>query len=88
MNTIKYDEHGLITGKGTFRFMMPSLTGGTIGGTSKLLTYVGIDGSGILSGETVDISTSLSLASTDTQIPTAKAVYDAIDASKTRWERF
>ena len=88
LNTIKYDEHGLITGKGTFRFMMPSLTGGTIGGTSKLLTYVGIDGSGILSGETVDISTSLSLASTDTQIPTAKAVYDAIDASKTRWERF
>ena len=88
LNAIKYDGHGLITGKGTFRFTLPEISGGSVGGTSKLISYVGIDTSGVLSGETLDVSTALSVSSTDAQIPTAKAVYDAIDEAKTRWERF
>jgi len=88
-NTTKYNDKGLVTGKGSFKFTMPSLSG-SVGSDdkSKLLTFAEIDNNGELIGEYVDISTALSAMSTDLQIPTAKAVFDAIEDATTRWERF
>lgn len=85
---VKYDSHGLITGTGDFTFKMPDLIGGDVGGSSKLIKSITVDSTGALVGTDIDISTALSASSTDNQIPTAKAVYDAIEDAKTCWERF
>lgn len=88
LKTIRYNEHGLITGQKNFTFKLPTLVGGSAGGDGKLLTRIMLNASGELEGETKDITTLLSESSTDAQIPTAKAVYDAIEDSVTIWERF
>ncbi len=90
LNTITYDNHGLITGIKAITFGIPGLSGsvGTSGSTSKLLTYVSMSSTGVLSGEYMNVVTSLGSAPTDAQIPTAKAVYDAIDAATPKWTRY
>lgn len=86
LKAVRYDSHGLITGVGDFTFKMPSLVGGSVGGTKKLVTLVTVGTDGTTTGQTVDIATELSAASLDSQIPTAKAVYTAIEGAKTVWE--
>ena len=90
LNTIMYDAHGLITGTKAITFGIPGLSGsvGTSGSTSKLLTYVTMSSTGVLSGEYMNVVTALGAAPSDAQIPTAKAVYDAIDAATPKWNRY
>ncbi len=88
LKAVKYDAHGLVTGTGNFNFTMPSIVGGEIGGSAKLLRHVQIASDGTLTGVDIDISTALNESSKHTQIPTAKAVYEAIQDAKTLWERF
>lgn len=88
LKTIKFDNHGLITGSGTFKFKMPELVGGYIGGPDKLVSWIGLDPDGSFHGTAYDISTVLDASSTDLQIPTAKAVWTAIENARTIWERF
>lgn len=87
LHAVKYDSHGLITGQGDFRFTMPSIADSTFGGDGKLVTTVHLDSTGYLEGSAIDISTAIDSTSRDTQIPTAKAVYDAIENSRTVWHR-
>ena len=86
LNTIKYDKHGLISSKGTFKFTLPSITGhaGDVS-NNKLLTYVSFDNN-IMSGNTVDIVANITDSSTDGQIPTAKAVNSKIKDNSNTWE--
>lgn len=86
LKAVKYDAHGSITGVGDFTFKMPSLVGGSVGGSSKLVTHVNVASDGTVTGETIDISTKLTASSTDSQIPSAKAVWDAVEDAKTVWE--
>lgn len=86
LKAVKYNKHGLITGTGDFTFKLPTLDGGNVGSEGKLLKHVTLDADGTLTGETVDIATELSASSKDTEIPSAKAVYDAIEGAKTVWE--
>lgn len=90
LNTITYDAHGLITGTKAITFSIPGLSGsvGTSGSNNKLLTFVSMSPTGTLSGEYINVVTSLSSASTDAQIPTAKTVYDSVDAATAKWQRF
>lgn len=86
LKAVKYDTHGLITGVGDFTFTMPAIIGGELGGAGKLMSRVTLDADGNLTGATIDIVTALSSASGDTQIPTAKSVWRAIEDAKTVWE--
>lgn len=86
LKAVKYDAHGLITGTGDFTFKMPSLVGGSVGGSDKLVTLVSVAADGTVTGSSLDIATSLSASSTNSQIPTAKAVWDAVEDAKTVWE--
>lgn len=86
LKAVKYDAHGLITGTGDFTFKMPSLVGGSVGSSDKLVTLVSVAADGTVTGSSVDIATSLSASSTNSQIPTAKAVWDAVEDAKTVWE--
>lgn len=89
LNAVKYNAQGLITGKGSFKFKMPSIVGGSVGtqgSADTLITYLGVATDGELTGETIAISDALSAASTDQQIPTAKAVYDAIEDARPVWD--
>ena len=90
LKTVKYNDKGLIVGTKTVTFRIPGLSGsaGTEGSLTKLLTFVGVNNTGTMSGETIDISTAISASSGDDQIPTAKAVWQAIDDAKVIWERF
>lgn len=86
LKAVKYDAHGLITGTGDFTFKVPSLAGGSVGGTDKVVTNVTISEDGKLTGSTLDIATALSASSTDSQLCTAKSVWTAIENAKTVWE--
>ena len=90
LNTIMYDAHGLITGEKTITFSIPGLSGsvGTSGNVSKVLTFVSMSPTGTLSGEYANVVTSVASTSTNNQIPTAKSVYDLVDSSVTKWQRF
>lgn len=94
LNTISYDGHGSITGTREITFSIPGLSGsaGAAGSKSKLLTFVSMSDTGVLSGESVDVVTNVVSGATDTQIPTAKAVQaaleDAIEEAATKWQRF
>ena len=86
LKAVKYDAHGLITGVGTFKFKMPEIVGGEVGGAGKLVTHLTVGADGEFSGETVDLVTALSASSTDAQVPTAKATWQAIEDARTVWE--
>lgn len=89
LNTIKYSNKGLITDTCTYTFTLPGLSGsvGTAGQVAKLVSYVSLSDSGELVGQAADVSTSLSDSSTDLQIPTAKAVWQAVkDHAGSTWE--
>ena len=90
LNTITYDEHGLVTGTRAITFQIPGLSGsaGTSGTVSKLLTFVSMSPTGTLSGEYAAVVNSIGSTSTDSQIPTAKSVYDLVDDATTKWQRF
>lgn len=90
LNTIMYDSHGMITGTKEITFRIPGTSGsvGNQGAKNTLLTFVSMADNGVLSGEYLNVVSELSASSTHTQIPTAKAVYDLVDSSATRWERF
>lgn len=91
LNTIKYDSHGLITGTGTYSVNLASLSGqvGEAGSKSNLVTFVKLDNTGTLSGETVSIVNSVDGELTDDQVLTAKAVKDAIgESAVTTWNVF
>ena len=83
LKAVKYDAHGLITGVGTFKFKMPEIVGGEVGGAGKLVTHLTVGADGEFSGETVDLVTALSASSTDAQVPTAKATWQAIEDART-----
>lgn len=89
LNTIMYDGHGSITGQKQFNVTMPSLSG-SVGdaANSKLVTFVGLGDDGALIGNSVDIVTELSATSTNSQIPTAKTVYDAVEDARSVWNTF
>lgn len=86
LKAVKYDAHGLITGVGTFKFKMPEIVGGEVGGAGKLVTHLTVGADGEFSGETVDLVTALSASNTDAQVPTAKATWQAIEDARTVWE--
>lgn len=87
--TTKYDSHGLVVGQGSFKFYMPTLSGSAgSSDNTRLLTYISVNSSGEFIGQSIDISSSISEESTAFQIPTAKAVYDAVEEATTTWERF
>lgn len=86
LKAVKYDAHGLITGVGTFKFKMPEIVGGEVGGAGKLVTHLAVGADGEFTGETVDLVTALSASNTDAQVPTAKATWQAIEDAKTVWE--
>lgn len=90
LNTIMYDAHGLITGTKVITFRIPGLSGsaGVSGTPSKLLTFVSMSDQGVLTGETINVVTSVNASSTDAQIPTAKSVYDLVDSATAKWDRF
>lgn len=90
LNTIMYDAHGSITGTKEITFRIPGLSGsvGNSGSNSTLLTYVSMSDTGELSGEYMNVVTSIGAASTHAQIATAKAVYDAVEDATAKWERF
>lgn len=85
--TVTYDAYGRVTSVGTATVTLPSLPAAVTGDVgaeivsgnapTKLVAYAALTGS-TFSGDEVDVATSLSSASTDQQIPTAKAVYDAL----------
>lgn len=76
INFVNYNSNGLITGIGNFNIKVPSLSGsvGQKDNKIKLITYLELNNSGELVGQTVDITTVIDNNSTDEQIPTAKAV--------------
>lgn len=86
LKAVKYDAHGLITGVGTFKFKMPEIVGGEVGGAGKLITHLVVGADGEFTGETVDLVTALSASNTDAQVPTAKATWQAIEDARTVWE--
>ena len=86
LKAVKYDAHGLITGVGTFKFKMPEIVGGEVGGAGKLVTHLTVGADGEFSGETVDLVTALNASNTDAQVPTAKATWQAIEDARTVWE--
>lgn len=90
LKTIMYDAHGLITGVKDITFSIPGTSGsaGTQNAKNTLLTYVSMNDHGQISGEYVSLVNAIGVGSTDLQVPTAKAVYDAIDAATTKWVRF
>lgn len=94
LKTITYDAHGLITGVKDITFRIPDIYGtvgapaDSDGNKTTLLTYVSMTDTGELTGEYVNLSKSVSSVSTDSQIATAKAVYDAIVDHTAKWERF
>jgi len=76
INFVKYNSKGLINGVGNFNVKIPSLSGsvGQKDTYSKLITYLELNNSGELVGQTIDITKVIDDNSTDEQIPTAKAV--------------
>lgn len=94
LNTITYDSHGSITGTRAITFGIPALTGGSIGvsgAVNRVITYATIDGNGRLTGEAASVVNStagVDSNSTDSQVPTAKAVYNLVDSSMAKWNRF
>lgn len=86
LNSVQYDNHGLVVGKKAFSVTMPSLTG-TVGslGLDKLLTYVSIDNTGQLIGSTIDITQVIDRNSTHQQIPTALAVETRAESAEAVW---
>lgn len=86
LKAVKYDAHGLITGVGTFKFKMPEIVGGEVGGAGKLVTHLAVGADGEFTGETVDLVTALNASNTDAQVPTAKATWQAIEDARTVWE--
>lgn len=90
LNTIKYDDHGIITGQATYTISLPEIFGsaGTRDAANKVLTFVSIDNSGELIGQSIDIARTVDASSTDDTIPTSKAVYTAVDNAAIRWNVF
>lgn len=85
LNTITYDDHGSITGTHQIEFTIPAITvpggnTGTSGSVSKVVTYSEVDSTGAFSGESADVVTTITDQSDNTEIPTAKAVYDIVDS--------
>ena len=89
LNTIMYDSHGCITGQKTFTVTVPGLSG-SVGAAdnSKVVTFVGLGSDGQLIGNALDITDTLSTTSTDNQVPTAKATFDAIADAMAIWNTF
>lgn len=76
INFVKYNSKGLVNGVGNFNIKIPSLSGrvGQKDTYSKLITFLELNNSGELVGQTIDITKVVDDNSTDMQIPTAKAV--------------
>lgn len=87
LHTIQYDNHGLIINSGDFTFQVPSITSATVGGDGKVITKVSMDDQGNITGDTLDIVTTLDTNSSDTALPTAKAVQEAVESVRTVWHR-
>ena len=89
LNTIMYDSHGCITGQKTFTVTVPNLSG-SVGAAdnSKVVTFVGLGSDGQLIGNALDVTDTLSTTSTDNQVPTAKATFDAIADAMAVWNTF
>lgn len=90
VKTAQYNTPGLITGTTTFDIALPSLPSfasptGSVGSTSQLVMAAQLDDQG-LSGLAVNIASSVTANSNE--IPTAGAVYNAIDAAAIKWETF
>lgn len=83
INFVNYNSNGLITGVGNFNIKIPTLSGsvGQKDTHAKLITYLELNNSGELVGQTIDITKVIDNNSTDLQIPTAKAVNDELS----RW---
>ena len=92
VQTIKYNDKGLITGAETFQMTLPSLPSfaaptGSVGGTGKLVSAASLSAEG-LTGSTYDVVSSVDSSSTGNQIPSAAAVYNQIQSALPKWEVF
>lgn len=100
---VKYDVNGLVTGTGTLTLNVSGLTGGTVGGTNKIVTSATLGTDGALTGNTLDVMTdgqpsdantaamdlTTALSSTDkAKIPTAEVVYDTVEDAIAVWSTF
>lgn len=81
IKSVEYDSHGLITGTSIKHITFPEISDNAVGDSSKILQRVAIDGHGQLTADAIDLASELSDDSTHSQVPTAKAVKDAIDDS-------
>lgn len=76
-----YNNIGLVTGKKSLKFVLPQITG-SVGGEGKIVTQMTIT-DGVIHGESLNVDTTLS--DSDSAIPTSKAVFDAIEDVRVRW---
>lgn len=76
-----YNNIGLVTGKKSLKFVLPQITG-SVGGEGKIVTQMTIT-DGVIHGESLNVDTTLS--DNDSAIPTSKAVFDAIEDVRVRW---
>ena len=53
-----------------------------------MVTFVGLGSDGQLIGNALDVTDTLSTTSTDNQVPTAKATFDAIADAMAVWNTF
>lgn len=89
---VTYDEHGLITGKKDIKITLPGLSGGVGTTAETLVTNASISNDGVLTGGTVNLVKSKTDGSVvfngeesaDKQVPTVKAVFDALP----KWSTF
>ena len=90
VRTAQYSTPGVITGTTTFDIALPSLPTfaaptGSVGSTSQLVMAASLDDQG-LSGIAINIASSVTANSNE--IPTAGAVYNAVEAAAIKWETF
>lgn len=88
LNAVKYNSHGLVTGTGTFNVTIPSLFGGEVGDDEHLITSLRVSGEGSVTGSTVEIIDDINTRAVSDgthQIPTVKAVRNAIQYSQVVW---
>lgn len=81
IKSVQYDDHGLITGVSVMNIKFPAVVSNSAGDLTKVIQRVTIDDQGQLAADTLDVTSELSSESTDAQIPTARAVKDAIRES-------
>ena len=81
IKSVQYDAHGLIVGTSVMNIRFPAISPNSAGELTKVIQRVGVDYQGQLTADTLDVAVELSDESTDMQLPTARTVKDAIDAS-------